>query len=135
MSAETKLPPSEPVPSYQSAGSHFRYGSSSSPVKIAGSGEGIQPDSSVFRGVGAGADLTEPEAVARLDDRASHVLPLLPRPEELEPGRPTSRGGVPGPSWPPSVSSPMLKNLISGSEPPFAFLSTSGAVGPCTWKR
>ena len=29
----------------------------------------------------------------------------------------------------------MLKNLISGSEPPFAFFKTSSAVGPCTWKR
>ena len=29
----------------------------------------------------------------------------------------------------------MLKNLISGSEPPLAFASTSIAVGPCTWKR
>ncbi len=35
--------------------------------------------------------------------------------------------------WPPIVSSPMLKNLISGSEPPFAFVSTFSAFGPCTW--
>ena len=48
MSSETKLPPSEPVPSYPSAGSHSRYAFSSSPVKTAGSGHGIQPDSSVF---------------------------------------------------------------------------------------
>ena len=36
---------------------------------------------------------------------------------------------------PPIVSSPMLKNLTSGTEPPFAFFRTSIAVGPCTWNR
>jgi hypothetical protein len=48
MSSETRLPPSEPVPSYQSAGSHSRYAYIASPVKTAGTGQGIQPDSRVF---------------------------------------------------------------------------------------
>ena len=48
MSSEVRLPPSEPVASYQSAGSHSRYAFIASPVNTAGSGQGIQPDSSVF---------------------------------------------------------------------------------------
>src|SRR5581483_7532994 len=39
------------------------------------------------RCVDAGADLAEPELLAGLDDRALDLVSLLPRPEQLEPGR------------------------------------------------
>ncbi len=48
MLGDTKLPPIDAVPSYPLAGSHSRYFFIRSPVNTAGSGEGIQPDSSVL---------------------------------------------------------------------------------------
>ena len=45
---EAKLPPIDAFASYESAGSHCRYDFIFSPVYTAGSGDGIQPDSSVL---------------------------------------------------------------------------------------
>ena len=101
-------------------------------MNTAGNGQGIQPDSSGSR-VDARADLAEAELLPGLDERRLDVFAVLPRPEELQPGN-AGHAVVQRPHVGPAiVNPPMLKNLISGSSPPFAFSSTSSAVGPWTW--
>ena len=58
----------------------------SSPVKIAGSGQGIQPDSSVFVAYTREPTWRSPNSSPADDDRGLDLLALLPRAEQLEPG-------------------------------------------------
>ena len=82
------------------------------------------------RRVDARADLLEPEVLPGLEDRGTDVLALRPRPPDLQSGH-ARHAVVERPHLAAAmVISPMLKNLISGSEPPFAFSRTSTRSGP-----
>ena len=84
---------------------------------------GIQPGLERVRRVGARADLAKPDSrspASMIAPRTSSTL--VPRPEQLEPGH-ARHPVVQSAHLPPAiVSSPMLKNLISGSGAPFAFV-------------
>ena len=55
-------------------------------MKTAGSGHGIQPDSSVFVAYTLAPTWTQPELLACLDDRGPDVLAFVPGAEQLEAG-------------------------------------------------
>ena len=102
-----------------------------SPVKTAGSGHGIQPDSRVLVAYTLRADVPEPEVSARFEDRGLDVVPVLPRAEQLHAGH-AGHAVVEGAdlSARQSVSSPMLKNLISGSARRLPARAPEARLGP-----
>ena len=82
MSAECSEPPIDPA---RAAGSHSRYSAKSS-SKIAGKGVGTQPGFERRRRVRLGADATDAELGAGLEQRVEDHVGVRPRPEELEAG-------------------------------------------------
>ena len=80
MSGALKLPPIAQVASLAVAGSHSRKGRSSSPVKMAGTGRGIQPSSNAF--VKYASDPTRRSSNA---DPASRIASLTAGPSSQGP--------------------------------------------------
>ena len=73
-----------------------------SPVQKAGSGHGIQPDSTAVVGYDAGASFTQAEFLAGLEQRGHHTTPVLGLVPSTRgrvissPGTPAMRGEVRG---------------------------------------
>ena len=102
---------------------------------MAGSGEGIQPDSSVFDEYAREPQGSMPNSrpASRI---ASRILPCCSY------GPHSSRPGAPAMPWrsvrtrsPAIVISPMWKKRTFSSSPPLSFSMICHAFGPWIWKR
>ena len=77
--------------------------------------------------------MDETELGTGLEDRGLDLGAVVPGPKISRPGTP-DMPWCSARTWRPAiVIQSMLKNLVSGSGPPFSFSSTSSAFGPCIW--
>ena len=86
MSSETKLPPIDADPSYPVAGSHSRYAFMLSPEYTAGSGEGIQPDSSVLDEYARPPACRRPNSSPAVTSASRTASPSSQGPKSSQPG-------------------------------------------------
>src|ERR687892_58451 len=106
-----------------------------SPEYTAGSGEGIQPDSSVFDEYARPPACRRPNSSPAATRASRTSSPSSQGPKSSQPGCPTMPCRNAPAVLPAIVTAVVWKNSSSGGGSPSAFSITCIALGPCTWNR